>query len=258
MGLLDYFKNKREYEEDSAMMDLQAAGVMKVLQVAAQLNIAHNTRNFSVAGELCSVLYNEVSPRKQGGKVLISLSSDDCQCIGMAFTTMALCYNFNDEDINSVAAENAYYCLARNLIETDNSFVAPALYTLMQKGAKLMEDKLISSWCHMAQEQTGMPIGLMLGGNPYTDPKLNDFRQQAINFKNHIAFYALKLFYDIVERQYKIPTDLPYYIPNEKDINSFLIRIESDPSFKSNDIDNNCREHFISVYEQCKDTLLKF
>ncbi|MDE5762265.1 MAG: hypothetical protein K2H68_01985, partial [Bacteroidales bacterium] len=183
---------------------------MELLQIATQLNMAHNMGKDKIAGQLCAILYEEVGPRKQGGKVLINLPSEDCQCVGLAFTNMALCYDFGDEDINSVAAENAYYCLAKCLIEKNNTFVAPAIYTIMHKGGNLLKDKLISSWCDMAQKQVGMPIGLMLGGNPFTDPELNDFRQQAINFRNDIAYYALTKFYDIEKKQYKIPTDMPY------------------------------------------------
>lgn len=245
-----------EYRSNSIITNSQTSN-STVIQIAAQLNMAHNMRD-RVAGQLCVNLYEEVGPGKQGGEALICLSNSDCQCVGLAFTTMALCYDFGDEDINSVAAENAYYCLAKSLIEKNNTFVAPAIYTIMQKGGKLMKDKLISSWCDMAQKQVGMPIGIMLGGNPFTDPKLDDFRQQAINFKDYISYYALIKFYDVKQQQYLIPTDMPYYIPNESEIKSFLTIIKTNPSFLKDDFVADCEEHFVSVYEQCKKTLLKY
>lgn len=103
------------------------------------------------------MLYNEVGPRRQGGAALLNLSGADCQCVGLAFTATALCYDFGDEDINSVSAENAYYCLARSIIEKGNSFAAPAIFILLQKGTRLMKDKLISSFCSIAQKESGMP-----------------------------------------------------------------------------------------------------
>ena len=168
---------KVSLKPQSAPRDSYSTGFSDIVRLSLQLNMAHNTGNKS-AGQLCSVLYNEVGPMKQGGRALINLSSDDCQCVGFAFTAMALYYDFSDEDVNSVAAENAYYCLARNIIEKGNSFAAPAIFMLMQEGSKLMKDKLVASWCEMAQRQVGIPIGIMLGGNPFTGPRLREFRQQ--------------------------------------------------------------------------------
>lgn len=132
------------------------SGSINIVELAGQLNFAHNTNN-RVAGQLCSMLYNEVGPRRQGGAALLNLSGADCQCVGLAFTATALCYDFGDEDINSVSAENAYYCLARSIIEKGNSFAAPAIFILLQKGTRLMKDKLISSFCSIAQKESGMP-----------------------------------------------------------------------------------------------------
>lgn len=234
-----------------------STGSNNIVDLALQLNMAHNTGSSS-ANYLCGVLYNEVGPRKQGGHAIINLSSEDCQCVGLAFTAMALCYNFGDEDINSVAVEDAFFCLSRNLIDEGNTFVAPAIFTLMQKGGKLMKDQLISSWCSMAQKQVGMPIGIMLGGNPFKDPRLEEFRQQAIGFRNDIAYYALLKFYDVDKQEYTIPTDMPYFIPSESEVNSLLAKVKENPSFGTDSYIKNCEEHFISVYEECKDTLNKY
>lgn len=228
-----------------------------IVVLAQQFNFAHNTGNSS-AGQLSGILYSEVGPRKQGGQALIRLSAEECQSVGLAFTAIALCYNFGDKDINSVAAENAFYCLSRNLIEKGNSFVAPAIFTLMQKGSELMRDKLIASWCEMAQKQVGLPIGMMLGGNPFTDPRLEDFRQQAINFKNDIAYHCLLKFYDLDKQEYKVPTDMPYFIPTKSEINSLILRVKENSSFGSESYFNSCEEHFTSVYYECKDTLMKY
>lgn len=228
-------------------------------EIASQLNMSHNIGDKSTALQLCSVLYKEVSPYKSGGKALINLSASKSQCVGLAFTTMALCYSFGDEDINSVAAENAFYCLSKNLIETNNKFAAPAIFTIMQKGSKLMSDKLIRSMMSLAQKQVGAPISIMLGGNPLTDPGLEEFRQQAImSVKDFTSYYVLLKFYDIANRQYLIPTDMPYYIPQESDIATLVERIRNIPSFESETFDEQCKQHFMSVYDECEKTLRQF
>lgn len=237
---------------------LPNVGQNKITEIACQLNFARNTGNSALAGRLCTELYNEVSPNKQGGRSLLNLPNGDCQSVGLAFTCMVLCYDFGDDDINSVAAENAFFCLARSLTETGNTFVAPAIFTILQTSPQLMKDKLISSWCSLAQKQVGMPIGLMLGGNPFLDPRLNDFRQQAFDFKDDIMFYALSKFFDIEKMEFTIPTDLPYFLPKKSIIVSFLNKIKENQSYSKENFMNNCEKHFVSVFEECKDTLKKY
>lgn len=149
-----------------------------ISDIAAKLNMAYNMGNNQTVIALADTLFNEVSPRKQGGQALIKLSDNACQCVGLAFTILAMNLDFGDEDANSIAAENAYHCLARCYIENKNTFCLPAVFTVLNNRLNLLKDKLIASWCTMAQNQTGMPIGMMLGGNPYTDPRLKDFRNQ--------------------------------------------------------------------------------
>lgn len=250
-------EQRKQQERQRAATSL-SSNSERLVEIASQCNMAHNMGNQNAAAQLCKMLYDEVSPRKQGGKALINLSADNGQCVGLAFTHMALCYNWGDEDINSVASENAFYCLAKNLIEKHNTFVAPAIFTIMQKGSKLMKDKLIASWCDMVQKQIGMPIGMALGGNPYADPKLDDFRQQAIGFKDDIAYYALTKFYDVDKEEFTIPTDMPYYIPKETEIQIFLTRVKANPAFGNDSFLKNCEEHFSSVYKQCGKTLRQY
>jgi len=224
-------------------------------ELASQLNLACNL-NHSQAGNLASLLYNEVSPRRQGGRALLALDDRQCQCVGIAFTHIALNFDFGDKDINSVACENAFYCLCRNLIKTGNTYVTPAIFTILTKSPALLKDKLISSWCDMAQKQVGMPIGLMLGGDPFRAPWLEDFREQAFGFKDHIRYYVLEKFYDIESNQYKIPTDMPYFIPSKETIVEFISYAQE--NIKSENIANEGKQHMLSVYEQCEETLSQY
>lgn len=121
-----------------------------------------------------------------------------------------------------------------------------------------MRDKLIASWCKMAQKQVGMPIGMMLCGNPFKDPRLEDFRQQAINFKNDIAYHCLLKFYDFDKQDYKVPTDIAFFIPKKSEIDSLILRVKENSSFGTESYFNSCEEHFTSLYNECKDTLMKY
>lgn len=242
----DYLTQQQSTAHDSSSIN-------DIVELAQLFNFAHNSGNSS-AGHLSTVFYNKA----RSGRSLLRLNAEDCQSVGLAFTNIALCYSFGDQDVNSVASENAFYCLSKNLIETGNSFVAPAIFTIMQKGSMLMKDQLIASWCKMAEKQVGLPIGIMLGGNPFTDPNLSDFRKQAIDFKDKIAYYALLKFYDVEKEEYKIPTDMPYFIPTVSEVNSLLERVREDSSYGTEKYLKNCEDHFTSVYNQCKDSLMKF
>ncbi len=229
-----------------------------IVEIAGMVNMAHNTGNHRKATDLCAMLHSEVGPRKQGGRALINLPANDCQCVGLAFTTMAICYDFGDDDINSVAAENAYYCLAKSLIENNNSFCAPAIFSILAKRPQLLKDKLISSWCSIAQKEIGMPIGMALGGNPYVDPRLEDFRQQAISFKDFIMYFALTKFYDITNDEYLVPTDMPYFIPKGNEVRSFIETIKQNPAYGKSAFFGECEKHVKSVLAECEDTLSKY
>jgi len=226
-----------------------------IVELATRLNRAYNL-NHPQAGDIASLLYNEVGPRRQGGRALLTLSDDQCQCVGLAFTHVALDFDFGDQDINSVACENAFYCLCRNLIKTGNSFVAPAIFTILTKSPTLLKDQLISSWCDIAQKQVGMPIGMMLGGNPFRDPRLENFRQQAMGFKEHIRYYVLEKFYDIESHQYTISIDRSYFMPSEDEIIRFLSYVKA--NVNSTDIAVQGERHMLSVYRQCEETLSRY
>ena len=240
----EYKPQYKEYDTD------------KIVEIATSLNFAYNVGNKSFAGRLCKDLYMEVSPQRQGGKVLLELSSKECQVVGMAFTTIALRYDFGDPDFNSVAAENAYYCLARNLIDNNNSFVAPALFAILLVNYNLMKSKLISSYCNIYNKKRG--INVYLAGDPFNDSGFEKFRNDAINFKDYIMYYALSKFYDIKNKSYLIPTDLHYYIPQESVINDFLERVSKIEDYSKESFIKECEIHFKSVYKECEETLKNF
>ena len=247
MGIFDFLfrkKNKQErnitFEEYKPQERIYNTDI--IVEISSELNMAHNVGNLIYARHLCRNLYMEVSPHKQGGKVLINLPSNQCQVVGLAFTTIALRYNFGDNDLNSVAAENAYYCLAKNIIEDNNRFVAPAIFSILYEEYSLMREKLISSYCRIFKDTNG--INICSVGNPFRDLSLEDFRMEAIKFKDYIMYYALSKFYDIENKKYSIPTDMPYFIPQENVIIKFLERINKTDGFSEESFIQECEKHF--------------
>lgn len=162
--------------------------------IASQCNIAFNFGNEKVAISSMNELFKTCYGRN--GHKLLQISTQATQPIGLAFTNISLFLDFNDENLNSVAAENATYCLGRNLIETSNSFVAPSIFTILLEHRNLLKDKLIAAHCEISQKRVGMPIGIMLGGNPFSSPQLKEFREQAVNEKGiAVMTYLLSFFY---------------------------------------------------------------
>lgn len=110
----------------------------------------------------------------------------------------------------------------------------------------------------MAHKQVGMPIGVMLGGNPFVDPALEDFRQQAYRFKDLIMYYALSKFYNIDINKYTIPTDMPCFIPTENEIRTFLNTIKNNVLFDNSSFEKICKEHFLAFTKSVKIHLENF
>ena len=230
---------------------------MTIKEIATAVSCNFNTNNQKECLNAMVALYRETNG--SNGRKLIDLDAQDCQSVGLAFAKMALFFDNGDSDINSVAAENAYYCLAKSYIYTENRFVLPAVFTLLNDKRLLLSDKLISNWSDMAQKQVGMPIGLMLEGNPFTDTKLQGFRDQAIGFSAFIQFYVLNIFYDLDKGEFLIPTDLPYCLPSKSDINCFLDNLNIGiQAIERHTLKKEGEKHFSGVYKQCEETLMKF
>lgn len=206
---------------------------------------------------LCSAAENLMRQvRGRNGYRLLELETSAYQSVGLAFANIARGVEFNDEDANSVAAENAFFCLSKSLIEKNNHWCAPALFSLLMVFPGFLKDKLISTHCAVAEKEIGMPIGLALGGNPFSSPNLSDFRDQAIGYRFAIMDYLLPLFYNCEERRYLIPEDLPYFIPDEMRISGFS-QAKEDLSRKYRVKLSEGKTYFLQMYEECKQTLVR-
>lgn len=263
MGFFDFlFGNKKKPQKEDSFSktvdrtsnynSFSNTNASNLVGMAEKVNFAVNSGNNSVALNAMVALYSIPQPQNGGGRVILDLPNEDLQCVGFAFARIALLLRGGDEDINSVAAENAYFCLAKAFIENNNKWALPAIFTILYKKKHLLNDKFISSWCNIAQKEVGMPIGMMLGGNPFTAPHLQDFRDQAIGFSSDVMYYILQEFFDINEMTFKVPTDMFLMTPSISQIQVFLG--SNNGSFNA----ENGRKHFISVYKECEDTLSKY
>ena len=219
-------------------------------QVNMYVNMKRNDAAVQSMNQLFQVCYGA------NGHSLLNISLDNCQPIGLAFTNIAILLDFNDRDMNSVAAENAFYCLSRSFIAKDNTFVTPAMFTLLLDYSDLLKDKLISTHCSWHQKKLGMPIGMMLGGNPFNSPNLADFRQEAIDMRVCIMSYLVQFFYDVDEKKYLVPTDMPYWIPAESKIQNYL-KLSRDSKMPLESQIKFGEEYFYLMFTECEDTLNK-
>lgn len=222
--------------------------------LAEQANWSFNTGNQQATIKFMNELFDACYGRN--GYKLLQISDQATQVIGLAFTSIARHLDFNDQDLNSVAAENALYCLARNLIANGNTFCTPAIFTLLLNHSDLLKDKLIAAHCEIAQKEIGLPICVMLGGNPFNAPHLNDFREQAVSKRVPIMAYILPFFYKEQSKEYSIPTDMPYHIPSQSQINKF-IRLKSEYGKANENLLQEGKRYFYQIFEECQETLLK-
>lgn len=228
-----------------------------ISQIAAQLNFAFNTGASKAACDLAGVLYTETGPSRQGGRALVNLNVSECQCVGLAFAITALYVDFGDDDINSVAAENAYYCLARGFVENDNTFCMPAIFSILYNRPELLADKFISSFSAKLQKESGVGIGFLLGGNPFAAPQLAGFRTQAVQFTDNVMFYVLSKFFDVDRNEFLVPTDLHIILPKKSHIHAFLNKVKQKGFNSSSSFLEECKSYFNSIYSECEDTLLR-
>lgn len=225
---------------------------------AMQLNLASALGNSEDAAYYADQLFRACYG--SNGHKLLQIRESALQPVGLAFVKVAIHFDFNDLDLNSVAAENALYCLGASVISKHNTYCAPAIFTLLLNHSNLLRDKLIAAHCTNAERETGMfaPIRMMLGGNPYTAPHLNEFRTQAVSKRVFMMSYLLTMFYDINSRKYTIPSDLSYHLPKEQDIDNYIALAKAmDAGANSAFNLKEGEKYFNTIVEECGDTLSK-
>lgn len=223
--------------------------------ITKAINLAKHVNSFFWENKVLSVdymsqLYELV--RVEGCQVLLNMPALDCQVVGLAFARQALFYDNGDRDFNSVAAENAFYCLAKSYFEADNSFGLPALFTILVASPRLLTSKSYSGMDFAVNKATELSIN-----NVYLQYSLyNSFR--VFEFFDLCKYYLLNIFYDIENKKFNIPADLPYLLPTEDVILSFLSEEEKIKDFDKMNYLVAGELLFEGIYREIEDTLLKF
>jgi hypothetical protein len=188
-------------------------------------------------------LYNKV--HGYNSHKLKTIAAKDGQCIGLAFIKMAMYFSNGDFQVNEIAAQNAFYCIVKNYKETGNTYALPALFTLLLKKPRTLEDELYRA--NGDPQLVGM--GGLLPSAPYRR------QERAMSNRFPIMKFLLQKFYDGGQNKFIIDTTLPYHIPSVKDVTNFLSEYnESEYASKADTI--TIGERFLNdVYEDIDEQL---
>jgi hypothetical protein len=211
--------------------------------IAGNANISFSNRNNREFQNNIIELYNKV--HGHNSYKLKMINAKDGQCIGLAFIKMALYFDNGDFQVNEIAAQNAFYCIYKNYIETKNTYALPALFTLLLKKPKVLEDELYRS--------NPDPKLVGFGGMTLSAPYIRSDRAMANRLP--ILKFLLQNFYDEISKEFTIDTTLPYHIPSIADVTSFLSEYhKSEYASKTDSI--SVGEQFLNnIYEDIDDQL---
>ncbi len=160
--------------------------------------------------------------REHGGTVMLDLDPSFGMIVGMAYELFALYIEDDNRLVNYVAAENAIYCLTKGFREDRDSRSACLLFSLLYGPADLLQDQFVTVEIEKCQNM-GYPIGMVfMGRNPYRDPGLQGFRDDAVRERLVVARYLLDYFYDCDSGSVKGASDFFYLLPNDTKIKKFL------------------------------------
>lgn len=216
-----------------------------LLELSVCVNWAYSTRNTSSLLDYSARLFNYVLPQNKGGQILLQLEDNgEAQMVGAAFSFGAIMFNNGDPSVNSVMAENAYYCLAK-AIKSGNNYSAPILLNMLIHNPDAMFDKYFNAECEKCRGSLAY-ASMLLHRSLYKEIFKKDIE--------YIEFYVISLFYDIKKKKPLIPEDF-FLTPQEK-ICKIIQNVISDNQY-DNAISKGA-DFFERIYEEVKDTLLNF
>lgn len=181
---------------------------MKAL--AGNANMAFLQRDTSGFQNSIINLYNKV--HGYNSHKLKTIAANDGQCIGLAFIKMALYFDNGDFQVNEIAAQNAFYCIVKDFKNSGNTYALPALFTLLLKKPRSLEDELYRA--------NADPDLAGWGGMTLSAPYARHDR--AMSNRLPLMKFLLQKFYDERQRKFIIDMTLPYHIPSEADVAGFL------------------------------------
>lgn len=212
--------------------------------IAGNVNLCFVTGNKKGVTDNLVILYNKV--HGYNSHLLKTLDAKDGQIVGLAFVKMALYFSNGDFQVNEIAAQNAYYCIAKNYLFDKNTCALPALFTLLAKRPQTLGDELYDVNPDPSLEGA---YGRMTLSAPYRR------RDRVMENRLPIMKYVLSKFYDGTKKKFLIDTTLPYHIPSQEDINVFYQELRTNKLGDEKEILAKGEEYFKKLYENIEEQL---
>lgn len=207
----------------------------------------------SVVGNLYNVVY------QNGGTSLIACPDDYMKEIGMAYMKIAQIYKASSQDwyVNSVSAENAFYCLARYYKKSGDSSSIPYLIILLKSNKVLLEDKFAQSCKKINSDLFDGPFG-RYGSGLAGDTTLSACLRY---YDRYVLYYMLTISYDIDKGKILVDDGaftLLYPDFSDMAINCIKEYLEVDANQFARGREELGKKYFETIYELCEDALRRF
>lgn len=215
----------------------------QLAMIARDVNWCFTTGNKKGLSDSIIELYNKV--HGYNSHKLKTLEAKDGQVVGLAFIKMALFYDNGDFQVNEIAAQNAYYSIAKNFMETNNTYALPAMFTLFYKEPLALGNELYRI----------NPNRELIGLNGMTPSASYLKRERALNNRLPIMKYILQQFYDENKKEFKLDVTLPYHIPSVVEIDKFLEEYSKSIYYNDANALSIGAEYFKRLFEYIEDLL---
>ena len=223
--------------DENASFSDQMAGI------AGNVNLCFVTGNKQGVTDNLVILYNKV--HGCNSHLLKTLDAKDGQIVGLAFIKMALYFSNGDFQVNEIAAQNAYYCIAKNYLFDKNTYALPALFTLLAKRPQTLGDELFD----VNPDPSLEGYGRMTLSAPYRR------KDRVMENRLPIMKYVLSKFYDETKKKFLIDTTLLYHIPSQEDIDVFNQEQRTSKLGNEKEILAKGEEYFKKLYKNIEEQL---
>lgn len=223
--------------DENASFSDQMAGI------AGNVNLCFVTGNKQGVTDNLVILYNKV--HGYNSHLLKTLDAKDGQIVGLAFIKMALYFSNGDFQVNEIAAQNAYYSIAKNYLFDKNTYALPALFTLLAKRPQTLGDELFD----VNPDPSLEGYGRMTLSAPYRR------KDRVMENRLPIMKYVLSKFYDETKKKFLIDTTLPYHIPSQEDIDVFNQEQRTSKLGNEKEILAKGEEYFKKLYKNIEEQL---
>lgn len=223
--------------DENASFSDQMAGI------AGNVNLCFVTGNKQGVTDNLVILYNKV--HGYNSHLLKTLDAKDGQIVGLAFIKMALYFSNGDFQVNEIAAQNAYYCIAKNYLFDKNTYALPALFTLLAKRPQTLGDELFD----VNPDPSLEGYGRMTLSAPYRR------KDRVMENRLLIMKYVLSKFYDETKKKFLIDTTLPYHIPSQENIDVFNQEQRTSKLGNEKEILAKGEEYFKKLYKNIEEQL---